>query len=301
MDVNYELYKVFYHVAKSLSFSDAAQELFISQSAVSQSIKVLERRLGQTLFTRSTKKVSLTKEGEILFKHIEPAIHLIVKGEGQLLSAKEAGGVQLRIAANDTICRYFLVPYFNKFHKQYPDVHIKVMNASSQHCAGFLDGNGADIIITNSPNPALNNTMGIVPIKEFKDIFIADKTAYPYEDRELTLRELSALPILMLDKASTTSVFLHEQFLSHSIDLAPAIELSSNDLLVDLASIGLGIAFVPDYCVTEQTPQNLYTLKIQEDIPSRKLVAAYDSGLPLTEPAKYFLELLQEAELSSEA
>lgn len=301
MDVNYELYKVFYHVAKSLSFSDAAQELFISQSAVSQSIKVLERRLGQTLFTRSTKKVSLTKEGEILFKHIEPAINLIVKGEGQLLSAKEAGGVQLRIAANDTICRYFLVPYFNKFHKQYPDVHIKVMNASSQHCAGFLDGNRADIIITNSPNPALNNTMCIVPIKEFKDIFIADKTAYPYEDRDLTLRELSALPILMLDKASTTSVFLHEQFLSHSIDLAPAIELSSNDLLVDLASIGLGIAFVPDYCVTEQTPQNLYTLKIRDDIPSRKLVAAYDSGLPLTEPARYFLELLQEAELSSEA
>ena len=118
MDVNYELYKVFYHVAKSLSFSDAAQELFISQSAVSQSVKVLERRLGQTLFTRSTKKVALTKEGEILFKHIEPAINLIVKGEGQLLSAKESGGVQLRIASSDTICRYYLVPYLNEFHKR---------------------------------------------------------------------------------------------------------------------------------------------------------------------------------------
>lgn len=293
MDVNYELYKVFYHVAKSLSFSDAAQELFISQSAVSQSIKVLERRLGQTLFTRSTKKVSLTKEGEILFKHIEPAINLIVKGEGQLLSAKESGGVQLRIAANDTICRYYLVPFFNQFHQQYPDVHIKVLNASSQDCAGYLDGNRADLIITNSPNPALNNTMQIIPIKEFQDIFIADKTAYPFEDKELTLRELSSLPILMLEKTSTTSVFLHEQFLGHSIDLAPAIELSSNDLLVDLASIGLGIAFVPDYCINEHTPKNLYALKIKDRIPSRKLTVAYDSGLPLTEPAKFFLELLR--------
>lgn len=294
MDVNYELYKVFYHVARSLSFSDAAQELFISQSAVSQSIKVLERRLGQTLFTRSTKKVSLTKEGEILFKHIEPAINLIVKGEGQLLSAKESGGVQLRIAANDTICRYFLVPFFNQFHKQYPDVHIKVLNASSQDCVGYLDGNRADLIITNSPNPALNNTMQLVTIKDFQDIFVADKTAYPFENKELTLRELSELPILMLEKTSTTSVFLHEQFLSHSIDLAPAIELSSNDLLVDLASIGLGIAFIPDYCITKQTPENLYTLKIKDRIPPRKLVAAYDSGLPLTEPAKYFLELIKE-------
>ena len=110
----------------------------------------------------------------------------------------------------------------------------------------------------------------------------------------MSLRELSSLPILMLEKTSTTSVFLHEQFLSHSIDLAPAIELNSNDLLVDLASIGLGIAFVPDYCVTEQTPQNLYPLKIKDKIPSRKLVAAFDSSLPLTEPAKFFLELLQQ-------
>ena len=112
----------------------------------------------------------------------------------------------------------------------------------------------------------------------------------------MSLRELSSLPILMLEKTSTTSVFLHEQFLSHSIDLAPAIELSSNDLLVDLASIGLGIAFVPDYCVTGHTPENLYTLKIKDEIPSRKLVAAFDAGLPLTEPARFFLELLQEAE-----
>ena len=179
MDVNYELYKVFYHVAKSLSFSDAAQELFISQSAVSQSVKVLERRLGQTLFTRSTKKVSLTKEGEILFKHIEPAINLIVKGEGQLLSAKESGGVQLRIASSDTICRYYLVPYLNEFHKKYPDVHIKIINASSQQCASYLEGNRVDLIITNSPNPALNNVMTITTIKEFRDVFVADKTAYP--------------------------------------------------------------------------------------------------------------------------
>lgn len=293
MDVNYELYKVFYHVAKSLSFSDAAQELFISQSAVSQSVKVLERRLGQTLFTRSTKKVSLTKEGEILFKHIEPAINLIVKGEGQLLSAQESGGVQLRIAANDTICRYYLVPYLNQFHKEYPDVHIKIINASSQNCAAFLEGNRVDLIITNSPNPALNNVMDITPIKEFQDIFIADRTAYPFEDRELTLRELSTLPILMLEKNSTTSVFLHEQFLSHSIDLAPAIELNSNDLLIDLASIGLGIAFVPDYCITEHTPSNLYTLKIKDKMPSRKLVAAFDSALPLAKPARFLLNLMQ--------
>ena len=107
MDINYELYKVFYHVATTLNFSEASKQLFISQSAVSQSIKTLERKLDQTLFIRSTKKVQLTPEGEILLRHIEPAMNLIQKGEAQLLDAASTGG-QIRIGASDTICRYFL-------------------------------------------------------------------------------------------------------------------------------------------------------------------------------------------------
>ena len=92
MDINYELYKVFYHVATTLNFSEASKQLFISQSAVSQSIKTLERKLDQTLFIRSTKKVQLTPEGEILLRHIEPAMNLIQKGEAQLLDAASTGG-----------------------------------------------------------------------------------------------------------------------------------------------------------------------------------------------------------------
>lgn len=126
MDINYELYKVFYYVAISLSFSDASKQLFISQSAVSQSVKVLEKKLGITLFIRSTKRVQLTPEGETLLRHIEPAMNLIKRGEAQIMEASNLGGGQLRIGASDTICRYFLVPFLNKFHKTYPNVHIKV-------------------------------------------------------------------------------------------------------------------------------------------------------------------------------
>ena len=249
MDINYELYKVFYHVAKTLSFSEAASVLFISQSAVSQSVKVLERRLGQTLFVRSTKRVTLTKEGEMLFKHIEPAINLISKGENQLVNARSSGGMQLRIAASDTICRYYLVPYLNQFHKTFPEVHIKVMNGTSLNCAELLSENAVDFIVANSPNPALNNSMQIETLREFSDVFVANPAYFNYNGEELSFEQLSSLPILMLDKHSTTSEYLHEQFLSHSVELAPAIELSSNDLLIDLAAIGLGIAFVPDFCV----------------------------------------------------
>lgn len=292
MDINYELYKVFYYVAKTLSFSEAAAELFISQSAVSQSVKVLEKRLNQVLFIRSTKRVSLTKEGEMLFKHIEPAINLISRGENQILNSTPAGGMQLRIAASDTICRYFLVPYLNKFHKSYPEVHIRIINGTSLKCAELLETNQVDLIVANSPNSALNNNLNIQDITTFRDVFVAKPDAFPLANRKLTLAELQRLPILMLTKLSTTSAFLHNLFLQHSLDLVPAIELSSNDLLIDLAKIGLGIAFVPDFCINNISPSEIITIETMEEMPERKLVAAYDDTLPLSEPAQFFIKLM---------
>ena len=108
MSVNFELYKVFYYVASTLSFSEASRQLFISQSAVSQAIKQLEQKLECQLFVRTTKKISLTPEGEKLFRYIEPAINLINVGEAQMITEDPLVGGQLRIGASDTICRYFL-------------------------------------------------------------------------------------------------------------------------------------------------------------------------------------------------
>jgi len=289
LDINYELYKVFYYVAKSLSFSEAAEALFISQSAVSQSIKTLEKRLNQQLFIRSTKRVALTKEGELLLKHIEPAVNLITRGENQLCADPKVG-VQLRIGASDTICRYYLVPYLNRFHREFPNIHIKVSNGTSMQCARMLERNEVDVIVTNSPNPALNDMMDIIPVKEFRDVFIAKKDVFPLHDRPVSFQELQKYPILMLEKRATTSIFLHNLFLEHSLDLVPAIELASNDLLIDLAKIGLGIAFVPDFCINDLG--DLAIIETEQELPTRKLVAAYNLDLPLSEGARYFIDCL---------
>lgn len=266
MDINYELYKVFYHVAVTLSFSEASKQLFISQSAVSQSIKVLEKKLNQPLFIRSTKKVQLTPEGEILLKHIEPAMNLIKKGENQLLEAHTLNGGQLRIGASDTICRYYLVPYLNRFHKEFPNIHIKVINQTSIECAKFLENGQADFIVANYPNSALAGSMNTRVINEFHDVFVASRSAFPLEGSRMSLEELLRYPIMMLDRKSTTSEFLHQVFQKSQLDLVPEIELSSNDLLIDLARIGLGIAFVPDFCIP-QNDEELFILDLKEQLP----------------------------------
>ena len=292
MDIKYELYKVFYHVASTLSFSEASKQLFISQSAVSQSIKVLEKKLNQTLFIRSTKRVQLTPEGEILLKHIEPAMNLIKKGENQLLEANTLNGGQLRIGASDTICRYFLVPFLNEFHKMYPNIHIKVTNRTSIECARLLDNGQVDFIITNYPNSGLSNTQNIQVIHDFSDVFVANETYFPLKDRMITLKELQSYPILMLDRKSTTSEFLHSMFQKHQLDLVPEIELSSNDLLIDLAKIGLGIAFVPDFCIPQQE-ENFFILNLEETLPKRQLVVVHNETLPISQAARQFIELLE--------
>ncbi len=290
MDINYELYKVFYYVAITLSFSEASKKLYISQSAVSQSVKVLEKKLNQTLFIRSTKRVQLTPEGEILLKHIEPAMNLIKKGEAQLLEANTLNGGQLRIGASDTICRYFLVPYLNRFHKLYPHVHIKVTNQTSIECVRLLENGQVDFCITNYPNSALSNHQSIRVIREFSDVFVANPAHFPLQGRKLSLKELQNYPILMLDRKSTTSEFLHNLFQQHQLDLVPEIELSSNDLLIDLARIGLGIAFVPDFCIPAHE-KDLFLLELEEQLPSRQLVVVSNDTLPISQAAKQFMEI----------
>ena len=292
MDINYELDKVFYYVATTLSFSEAAGQLYISQSAVSQSIKTLEKKLNQTLFIRSTKKVQLTPEGEILLRHVEPAMNLIKRGEAHLLDASSGGG-QLRIGASDTICRYFLVPYLEKFHKAFPGAHIKVTNATSIKCVELLDTNQVDLIVINAPNAYLGNLSTVKKIQTFKDVFVANEAFAELKGKKLSLKDLLEYPILMLERKSTTSEFLHSLFQQHQLDLVPEIELCSNDLLLDLAEIGLGIAFVPDYCLPHKK-KNLFIVDTKEKLPERELVIAYNNHIPVSKAAQEFLNYFSE-------
>ncbi len=295
MDINYELYKVFYYVATSLSFSEASKQLFISQSAVSQSIKTLERKLEQPLFIRSTKKVQLTPAGKVLLKHIEPAMNLIARGESQLLTSGSLGFGQLHIGASDTICRYFLVPYLRQFHRKFPHVPIKVTNATSLSCVELLEQGRVDVIITNFPNAKLNQSYIRKTVRSFTDVFIANPAYFQLKQQELSFQELNEYPILMLDRKSTTSEFLHHLFLQHQLELMPEIELSSNDLLIDLARIGLGVAFIPDYCLSRESNE-LFIVRTKEKLPARQMIAAVNPMLPPSAPTEAFLALLPDVQ-----
>ena len=155
-----------------------------------------------------------------------------------------------------------------------------------------MESGQVDFIVTNYPNSHLSSRLQTIPIHSFHDIFIANGEYYPeLENRLVRLKELLQYPILMLDRKSTTSEFLHSQFQRFQLDLVPEIELGSNDLLIDLASIGLGIAFVPDYCLVKETAA--FQLDLVEELPPRQLVVAHSSHLPIPQAAKEFMSMLE--------
>ena len=148
-----------------------------------------------------------------------------------------------------------------------------------------------DFIIANYPNSALAGNLHTRVINDFHDVFVASRQAFDLEGKELTLEELLKYPIMMLDRKSTTSEFLHQIFQKNHLDLVPEIELSSNDLLIDLARIGLGIAFVPDFCIPAND-KDLFILDLAEELPTRQMVVAYNESLPVSQAAKQFMDML---------
>lgn len=292
MDVNFELYKVFYHVAKQLSFSVASEELYVSQSAVSQAIRTLEQRLQCKLFIRNTKQVKLTQEGENLFKHIEQAFNLIKAGERSIMDIHSLKQGEVRIGATDTICKYFLLPYLKQFNRNYPQVKIKVTNRTSPICMDLLQKGSVDLAVVNLPEKGTAPNLRIEHTHQLRDIFVAGKQYQFLQNRTLSLSDLADYPLLMLERNTTTRDFIDSYLFNQGLTLNPEIELGSVDLLVELAKIGLGIALVVEDFFTEQLhSQEVFKLKFNESLPLRSLGILTNAQLPTSTAAQKFIDL----------
>ena len=295
MDINFELYKAFYHVAKTLSFSAAAHQLFISQSAVSQSIKQLEEKLNTKLFIRHTKQVHLTQEGDMLMKHIEQAYNLIKTGERSIQEIHSLQQGEVRIGASDTTCKYFLLHFIQKFHLRYPQVRIQIINRPSPVCIELLRNGSVDISVINMPQQCSHKNIRMEPLREIQDVFIVGKGYQHLTKQPLSLKELSQYPLLLLEKNSTTRNFFDELMERYGVAITPEIELGSMDLIVDLVKIGLGFSFVMKEVVENHLLQNdIFILDILEEIPARKLGVITNSSIPTSPAAERLLQLFFE-------
>jgi DNA-binding transcriptional LysR family regulator len=292
MDINFELYKVFYYVGRQMSFSGAATHLYISQSAVSQSIKQLEKQLGTILFRRNTKQVKLTHDGQVLYKHVEQAYHYLKSGERSIYELHSLQQGEIRIAAGDTICRYFLLPFFQLFNQLYPQIKINITNRPSPVCIELLKKGVVDVCVTNIPRSVDYKNLTVTKLKTIQDVFVAGSNFSDLRQRSLTLSDLTAYPLLLLEKNTVSRDFFDSFLEQQSVTLTPEIELGSIDLLIDLVKIGLGIACISqEFVEKELAAQELFTLDVRAKVPSRYLGILTHSDLPVPIAVQKFIEL----------
>ena len=282
-----DLYRVFAAVYENRSFSEAARQLFVTQSAVSQSIKQLEVMLGVQLFLRGKRAATPSVEAEKLYAMIAPAIGTICEAEERIERFKLLREGFLRVGAADTVARHFLLPYLKRWNELYPDVRLQVVNRTSTEAFSLLAAGKLDVAFVNSP--VSDSKFSVKKCLDLHDVFIAGSAFSELRGCTVTRRELSSYPLIMLEKLSNTRRAIDEEFMRSGIALNPEIDLGCHDLLVDFARINLGIS-----CVTREFAAidgELFELKLDEPLPVRELDLCWvDAGCP-SEAKKKFIDM----------
>ena len=291
MEQNLSLYYVFHTVAKKGSISHAAKELYISQPAISKSIQKLEDNLNTTLFKRSSRGVTLTADGEILFQHTRDAFETLEEGE-EILARHHALGVdQLRIGVSTTLCKYILLPHLQRFIKAYPHVKISISCQSTYQTLTLLEENKIDIGLVGEP--AIQKGFYFHPLQKIHDIFVTT-TAY-LEHLELRSGNgdlFQTATFMMLDEENITRQYINRVFLEHGVEFSNILEVSTMDLLIEFAKIGMGAACVIQEFVQEDLDRgDLITLPLGLTFSPRQIGFACRKHEQANPVIQHFLDL----------
>lgn len=289
---NLEYYKVFYYVAKYGSVTKAAGELAISQPAVSQAIKQLERQLEVILFYRAAKGVKLTSEGQLLYSYVEKGYEQIELGVRKVRELQNLELGEIRIGASDMTLQFYLLPYLEKFHEQYPEIKVTVTNAPTPETLQYLKEGRIDFGIVSTPFPEMAD-MKITTVREIEDIFVAGRRFISYKNKTLDLQELEKLPLICLEKNTSTRSYMDNFLSKNNVIIHPEFELATSDMIVQFALRNLGVAgIVKDFAKDYVESGLLFELRFNKIIPKRSFCVVQNTKVPMPAASRKLLEIM---------
>ena len=299
MNIDFELYRIFYTVANHGNITKAALELNISQPALSKSIKNLEEQLGGTLFIRTKRGVILTNEGKEFYNYIKKAIEYITSAENKFTDLINLETGCIRIGISTTLTKEFLLPYLEKFHKLYPNIDIMISTDISSKLLTKLRNGLIDIVILNLNNKKDDDDIEIIKCKKINDCFIINKDYLNLNELNLSIKDLNNYPLILQAKESNTRKFIDNLAKKNNIILKPNMELASYTLVVAFTKIGFGIGYATkEFIKKELENKELFELKIKETIPPRYIgIALCKNNLP-NFSTKKLIEIITKKESS---
>lgn len=277
MEQHLSQYRVFYAVAKSGNISHAAKELFISQPAISKAISKLEESLGTTLFKRSSRGVTLTDEGQVLYRHVSSAFSALDRGENELKRMKNFNIGQLRFGVSNTLCKYVLLPYLKEFIQTYPHIRILISSQDTVHSIRDLDQHKVDIGLITEPKN--KKELKFCPVMQIHDTFVCT----PAYLENLRLREgadvnvFETATIMLLNRNNMTRMHIDSYLAEHSIEPRQLLETNTMNLLIAFSETGLGVGCVVREFVREALDAgNLIEIPLADPIPPRTIGFAWN-------------------------
>lgn len=275
-------------------FSKAAEKLYVSQSAVSQSIQQLEEKSGVKLFIRLPRGIRLTKEGEMLFNHIKPALDKIKAGEKRLTDMASLKTGSVTVSSSDTFCMYLFPAMLEKFSKSYPGIAMNIANKTSSETRQLLNNGEADIGIINLYG---RNDESLKIWKKFtiNDCFIIKKGTLGNIEGKLTVGDIAKMNHIMLEKGTSTRAHIDKYFKDDEIDIEAGIELGSVELLLKFASMGMGVSCIAKEFLEKSAYRDIVEiLPVETPVKQRSIGVVTLKGVPVSKAAEAFLGIIME-------
>lgn len=292
MNISYDYYKIFYYVAKYGSITRAADIMMYNQPNITRSVKKLENELGCTLFVRSNKGVKLTSEGERLFSHISVAVDRIEMGENEISAERGLKKGSVTIGASEVALHCFLLPVLKEFKQNYPGIRIKVANYSTPQALAALKSGNVDICVVTTPT-GNHGQLALKELCKFREIAVCGGAYASLADKAMTLEEIAENQIIGLGKHTKTYDFYSDLFAQHGLEYSPDTEAATADQILPLVKSDLGIGFVPETFVLNDSDQkSICVLEVKNVIIERAVCLLKNPDHPMSMAVKELEKLM---------
>lgn len=267
MNISYDWYKIFCCVAECGTITVAAEKLFISQPAVSQTIRQLEEALGCSLFLRTPKGVKLTAEGQILQKYVSEGMALFSEGERRLTAMLRLDAGEIKIGASDMTLEFFLLPHLERFHAEYPHIKIAITNNPTPQTLELLKQGKIDFAAVSEPFSGTD--FELIPVREIRDIFICNaKSDIP---DGVNISEIKD-ELILLEENTSTRAFLDSEFRKRGLRISPKFELATSPQIVRFTARNMGIGcVVSDFAEQAMISGEVREIKVNSPLPPRHI------------------------------
>ena len=267
MNINFELYKIFYEVANAGNITKAANKLMISQPAVTKQIKTLEEELGGQLFIRTKRGVILTENGQKIYNHIKQGMICFEAAEMEFSNLKKLKTGTIKVGISTTLCRIFLLPILQKFHEEYPNVAIQLFTDPSASMREQLKEGKIDILIAKGLTKEDKN-LEYNEIGKLHPCFISSKKYLNNIDDIIPLNTINEYHLLLHKRPSTTRDLFEDYCKKNNIRIETKLEIASASLLEDFVEIGFGIGLATkEFVENEIKNRDIIIVKTKPSLP----------------------------------